>query len=271
MWLHPAWQPNDPVPRNPRKYIVRRSFSKFSAVLALAVVIVSVLVGCGRTSATVAGSSSIPLPVQVKFTAETTYGQAVRSVTDLGLRTTLPCQASRVQSESSQRWFQWGSFGEEDDYNRGWRMLWVAPTLLAPKDWQERLSTLPIVQTLLPTGNVACPAGIYDAQPTPGTSYFVLPSGVDVYAQITLRPSAAYSDVVANMSDLGIRLADPCYEKRVADGASPTWHAMGQEQQYAASHTLIIATTTDSSDTWSDQLRSLTTVKTLQTPYAASC
>lgn len=88
---------------------------------------------------------------------------------------------------------------------------------------------------------------------------------------VIFQPSVSYDQAVAAISDLGLRLADVCYELHQSQGQRPAWRAMGQEQAYQASGSLIVAPTTDASEHWQDQVKSLAGVVNIQTITSSGC
>ena len=95
--------------------------------------------------------------------------------------------------------------------------------------------------------------------PTGSDNDILLPDQIGEYAQVTFdqSPTPVYGDALDDVLNLGLRLANPCYEKALADGKSPAWHTMGQEDAYAANHTLHVATTNETGNLWQQQVQAL--------------
>ncbi len=174
--------------------------------------LILLLTSCGHTASP--GAQSNTTPVQVMFQTTTTYEQAVSAISDLGLRLTLPCRNSVAYTGVGESWIRWTSVEQRDNYSNIGHMLWLTPTSLSPANWQNRLQNLPIFNKFAPIGNLSCNAHIADATPTPTVPYYLLPNQVNTYARITFdNQASAYDVAIAAVSDLGLRLADPCGER----------------------------------------------------------
>jgi hypothetical protein len=92
------------------------------------------------------------------------------------------------------------------------------------------------------------------------------------YAQVVFDAAQTYDDALYTVSDLGIYLADPCYEQAVFDRKSPAWHPMGQETSFTATHTPAVRTgIAVTAVTWRQQLSASAGVTQVTTPYAPQC
>ncbi len=114
--------------------------------------------------------------------------------------------------------------------------------------------------------------------PTSGPAVLLsLPSNAlpDLYTQVTFAAGVEYAQALYEISNLGLRLADPCYEEALAFRPPPTWpawHPMSQRAPFSGSQRLVVAPGVQvSSTTWTDQLHALTDVRGVTTPYAPSC
>jgi hypothetical protein len=229
------------------------------------------------------------------------YTQALRAITDLGLQPTVACgykadvDAGRVIRINTG--LGWQPAGQRDQFEREHR-LFVATTPLAASDWSARLEAVPGVLPKIPLSMVSqpiyclnadmrssdvsltpgTPAGSTDASPTPSTPLVLTSDQVQdgLYARVVFGSFTDYATALAEVSNLGVRLADPCYEqlqfRLQSQSKEPTWHAMGQEASFAASHALIVAPAPLTTATsWASQLRALTTVSDVAIPYVRAC
>lgn len=203
------------------------------------------------------------------------------AITNLGLRHTSPCKNNViVPNGATTRWTQWESLDEQSSFNGGPpRTLWVTSTVLAPSDWLTRLQSLEIVSSLTQSVNMSCGAYQADATPTPGVPYYLIMVEAGAYAQVSIgseskgSPALTYDQAVTALNDRGLRLADPCREQQL-QGRSVTaskWTPAGQQQQYAITRQLVVATTTDASDQWQGQAQTIANGTSVQTPYKPIC
>jgi hypothetical protein len=144
--------------------------------------------------------------------------------------------------------FRLAAAAQEDSFADR-HLLLVAPTVLAPPDWAARLASLPGVTDV----NTRA---IWHCYALDGTWLDRLR-----YAPLAARPTVlhfatgtTYDDALRAASDLGLRLADPCYEAALAHGEQPAWHAAGQRDAYAASGALVVAPTVLTPDDWMSRL-----------------
>jgi hypothetical protein len=151
--------------------------------------------------------------------------------------------------------------GEQDMLQA--QRLWVVSTPIAASYWLFRLSHAPGVVSVQSGAGLmfACPALLLVTSPDqPG---FLNADEAGTYVRLTFdAPLVSYADALAAVDNLGLRLADPCYERGAIRSALFLWHTMDQSASFAASHALIVATTIYASTTWHDQL---------QAPAAISC
>ena len=93
-------------------------------------------------------------------------------------------------------------------------------------------------------------------------------------ARIVFAPSTTYDEALYAISDLGLRLADPCYESAQSANYSThvPWPGAGQEQRFAATHDLIVAAAPLVTPIkWDQRARSLSGVSNVAVPYTVSC
>ncbi|MEO7001202.1 MAG: hypothetical protein ABI068_05340 [Ktedonobacterales bacterium] len=205
-------------------------------------------------------SAAHPYPfATVRFVKGTSYEAALTAITDLGLRPLSPCYASDAL---------WASAGQRNTYSSGTAYapgFWVNGAHergagsyspldydpLAPDDWLQRLATLPAVAHV-EDSNMVCPM-IPASGSTPCAGSYLDPSVLKAptYLHVSFAAGMSYAQAVATVSNLGFRLADPCYEQAKP---TPAWHAMGQETGYATSDSLTLALTDANATLWRQQL-----------------
>ena len=242
----------------------------------LPVLLAFLLSGCQ-----IGASLSSSAVTYVTFTPSTSYTTAMTAITNLGLRHTSPCKNNVIVPDgASTRWTRWESLDEQSSFDGGLpRTLWVTSTVLAPSDWPTRLQSLAIVSSLTQSVNMSCGAYQADATPTPGVPYYLTMAEAGAYAHVSIgleskgSPALTYDQAVTALNDLGLRLADPCREQQL-QGRSVTaskWTPVGQQQQYAKTRQLVVATTTDASDQWQGQAQTIAKGTSVQTPYKPIC
>ena len=194
----------------------------------------------------------------VNFTSTTTYTQALAQVTDLGLKTYLPCTSGWTSQASIQKSFPGGQ-------------MVVEATVASAPLWYVRLQALPDVAHTGSNPVYSCPALF----PTTGPQYLGqqsrTPYPPPTYLQVTFSSATAYNTGLAAVDGLGFRLAAPCYEARRAQGTKPTWQPLSEEASYNRSRSLVLATTGENSTIWLQQIRAFSGVQAVTTPFTASC
>lgn len=212
----------------------------------------------------------------VTFTAGTSYVDALQAITDLGLQPLSPCAGENLGAG-----VLWHPVGEHDlfaAYPQAPR-LWVngavsspdladeSVALAAAPDWLARLSNVPFVAAIA-DGGTNCPS-IGASQPTPGMPYFLTLPVAPTYLSITFVQGTSYEQALDDISNLGFRLADPCYEQTQRQQAA--WHPVGQESPFASTSSLIVATTQANSTQWRSQLHASVWVRAVVVPYTPDC
>ena len=212
----------------------------------------------------------------VIFSASTDFYSALQMVTNLGLQ---PVDHCTGYFSSAVRW-------RAQDYNFRWlapvaypegatpppgplHELAVAPAPLAPSDWLQRLAALPSVKSIY-DGFSSCPDIMEDLTPVPGALYFlgVKARTEDLRVSFAATGAGGYGQALATISNLGFRLADPCYEQ----SASPlAWSPVGQQATFASSGALVVAITAANSTQWLAQLKTAPGVVSVQAPYTEQC
>jgi hypothetical protein len=208
-----------------------------------------------------------PSAAYVDFAPSVPYSAALRTITNLGLQTALPCYGGYSSGSQHLRWWPVG----EQDMLQGHR-LWVASTPVAAPYWLFRLSHASGVVSVQSGDGLsfACPA-LGDVT-SPEQAGFLNANEAGTYIRLTFEaPLVSYDDALAAVENFGIRLADPCYEGGAVHYVPLLWHSMDQSASFAAGHALVVATTTYASTTWRHQLQETPGVATVQAPAAVSC
>ncbi|HEY7782053.1 MAG TPA: hypothetical protein VIC85_17825 [Ktedonobacterales bacterium] len=193
--------------------------------------------------------SGPPEGATVRFS--TPYADALRAVTDLGLQPAASVCGSDIGDYGSAavvyRGPWWQPVGAEEAFAARDGTLVVRPTPLAAPDWSDRLRGVAgaTVLTVYPANTpFNCPPRDVEGTPPPGASKVIAADQVDVAARVTFaRPAVDYGAALNAVTDLGLRLADPCYERAKGRGTAPSWHPMGQEATFASAGTLVVAPT----------------------------
>jgi hypothetical protein len=186
----------------------------------------------------------------VTFADSASYTTALAEVTSIGMRLGHPCveggsNDTRLAALSLVREL-------EDSFAQG-HTLGVATTVLAPADWVERLWTLPHAVKVNTSAVYHCPivskgdnllSRLLEVPPAERPVVLDFPRGM------------AYGEALRAATDMGLRLADPCYEAALARGDHPAWHPASQEQAYGSSGSLVVAPTILTPDDWLNRLAS---------------
>jgi hypothetical protein len=233
---------------------------------------VGLLVGCAALVAVVgvaavAYVSEDPLAGYVYFVPSVPYAAALRTITSLGLQTALPCSGGTM---SGSQHLQWSPMGEQNLL--GGHRLWVVITPVAAPSWLSRLSHASGVASVQSGAGLQfnCPALL--PVTSPDQAGFLNPDEAGTYVRVTFdAPLVSYDDALTTVDNLGLRLADPCYERGVAHAIPVLWHTMDQSASFAASHVLVVATTIYASTRCHNQLQAILGVATVQAPAAISC
>ncbi len=187
----------------------------------------------------------------VTFTPSTSYQQALRVVTNLGLQTFADCA------------FSWKPQGNKDIYQQ--HLLTVAATVASAPLWLARLKTAPGVQNVQEGGPHSCPA--IGATNSPA---HLDAAKAGTFIRVTFANTIqSYDDALFAVDDLGFRLAAPCYEQGRAEGKKPSWNDMGQLDSFGKTHALLLATTSFNATTWADQLKATAGVVHIETLTSA--
>ena len=204
-----------------------------------------------------AGSPPI-LAADITFKTSVSYTQALRFVTDLGLQPATGCERP-----------EWISEGFKQDFNQplGGSIPVVSTAAAAPL-WLDRLKDdKDITQVWInPTNHCSNSPAALKWLPA---SLPVAQSGS--YARVTFSNKTSYDTALDTTMTLGFRLANPCYEQQRAQDKKPTWTSMGQESSFAASRTLLLATTPSNATSWQQQLSTTTGVLKVEVLLTMAC
>lgn len=192
----------------------------------------------------------------VSFAPTTPYTQALRAIADIGLRPLPPsCTATMLDSNGKvEVWYAW------EPPAKGFAItpagMYIAPTPLASSDWLTLLGALPGVVNIQTTTFVFLCSLAHNGTPPPGTVIALAPQQAGTYLTVTFSQRAGFYDqALQGISNLGLRLAAPCLERK--GKRPPPGYFVGQEQKYAATHMLVLATTANSPTNWQRQLASV--------------
>ncbi len=216
--------------------------------------------------APVANSLTHPyFAARITFAPGVSFSQALGLVTDLGLQPLYFCDT--IPDTHS-----WHPLGEQAGFAQN-TILEVAATPDAPSDWLARLNAARSVRAIF-NGSWGCSL-LVDGTPLPGYGYF-LRSGeyltyVGVVVQVRYGATVSYDQALATLSNLGFRLANPCFEQAMKTSAPPSWRSPGQAQSFRTTHVLVVATTTANSTLWQTQLLATPGVLAMEQPYQPTC
>lgn len=167
---------------------------------------------------------------------------------------------------------QWQPVGQRDAFIHEHRLL--VELASSPPDWFNRLKATPGVQNtgFLDPKDYLCRTIIYGTPP-PGVAVPLNATQAGTYARITFSsPLNTYDAALYTVSNLGLRLVDPCYEQALLHRGKPLWHPMGQEQSFTSTPSLIVATSKEvTSSLWKEHLRALPGIVSIASPYTATC
>ncbi len=250
------------------------------------------------------------LACYVTFAPTVTYAQALRTVTDLGMQPALPCASPQTivlngrMRDLSPHWQPVGQralflqlhglvvypnvLAEEHPLSaRSWvdQLRYYSPSIIALRDATplsvaaSTISVAPVPQILL--NDVAAGGDVkYTCTPilpgpllTGDPPLRVIHGATATYAQVAFSPTITYDTALAEVSNLGLRLADPCFETAVLIPNAPHLPAeqIGQEAGFAKTQTLIVATTLVASTLWRQQTSASVGVVAVSSASGTSC
>jgi hypothetical protein len=202
----------------------------------------------------------------LSFAPTISYNQALQEITDYGIQPGKQCSSGSVYSGTIYTTL-WQPQGQQDTYAKT-HQLYVFPDPTTPDPSYTALQHLPGVQSLKsvpgigPFG-VASVSGTYlcpyvKGTPAPGVAQMW--DGFDGWMSSTVTfaaPLDTYDAALATISNLGLALDGPCYTSRL----------VGQEHAFAATHTLVVQTSSQiTSTTWEQQLRQTPGVVSVANP-----
>lgn len=253
------------------------------AISALLATIMLASVGCYPLSRPQQqdGWAAPPAAFPITFAQSVSYAQALQGVTDLGLQPAVYCgYKADVAAGRVITGLRWQPAGQLNRFSQEHR-LFVAATPLAAADWSSRVGVLPGVQRNEGAQPTYCPDAVASSSATtPSPNNPVVFTYTQLqhisYGRVEFASATDYSTALYEVSNLGLRLADPCYEKEQAQlqlqQKTPPWHPMGQEASFAASHVLVVAPAPlTAATTWAAQLRALPDSVNVETPYVPTC
>jgi hypothetical protein len=126
---------------------------------------------------------------------------------------------------------------------------------LVASDWADRLRRAQEVHDVQPVeGSHPCTAARFSLTPPAADEDDGLPPDqVGAYTRLDFAAGVSYAMALDETTNLGLRLADPCYERAVGRGQSPAWDPVGQDATFASGQTFIVATTALASTRWRER------------------
>ena len=204
--------------------------------------------------------------VPILFDSSVSYADALREMTDLGVQPAVFCGYQSDINVGKVIESKWLPAGQQDRFQQEQRM-WVVRTINASPNWSYNLYHLPgfHADPLRLTTNFSCTDGHQNAgPPPPKDAPDVLTdeqtgNQIGTYAYVTFAAGVDYDTALYDISNLGLRLADPCYEQSLLPHQQPEqWHPMNQTITFSYSHALVVSPAPlTSAVTWRDQLRKL--------------
>ena len=233
---------------------------------------VGLLVGCAALVLAVGAAVLVypaadPSAAYVDFVPSVPYAATLRTITSLGLQTALPCLGG--EASGSQHW-RWWPMGEQDMLQA--HRLWVVSTPVTAPYWLVRLSHASGVASVQSGDGLTFACPLILPATSPEQAAFLNADEAGTYVRVTFEaPLASYDEALAAVDNLGLRLADPCYEHGAVHTIPLLWHTMDQSTSFAAHNVLVVATTSHASTTWHAQLQAIQGVAMVQDTAAASC
>lgn len=235
-------------------------FAKGVALLCC-LAILAITVGCEASKGPDAPHAR---PVPVLFDASVTYAEALRGMTDLGIQPALFCEYRNNSDSGNGTDLPWLPAGQRDRFQQD-HLMWVIQTITASADWSYKVYRLPGFHKGPSSQDAYCSGSQNSASPPLPTgnpnllTYEQAFSQSGAYVYVTFASGVDYDTALYDISNLGLRLADPCYEQSfLPHQQRESWHPMGQEITFSYSHALVVAPAPLISATvWRDQLRKL--------------
>lgn len=221
--------------------------------------------------------------VSIVIDPSISYADVLRGLTNLGVQPAVFCGYQRDIDAGEVIESAWLPAGQQERFQQEHRMF-VMKTLDAPTDWVYQMHHLPGVRNDPSLENIFCSGGHSTIGPTPQpgapavltlnpADRHPLNSEIGTYAYVTFASGVDYDIALYDVSNLGLRLADPCYEYSLLPHHQPKqWHPMSQEITFSYAHALVVAPAPlISAVTWRDQLHKLPDVTTVDTSYHPVC
>jgi len=146
----------------------------------------------------------------------------------------------------------------------------IGTTALTPADWLTRLHASSDVSSINTHVVFHCPNTLYNPAGISGHITSIAPQNAGTYVKVTFATTGiSYDDALYTASSMGFRLAAPCYEQEA--GKPADWYPMGQQQAFASTHTLTLATSNMSPTDWQIRIAHTSGVTNVVEPYKAAC
>jgi len=251
----------------------------------------ALLAGCGESGPSIAKGPLDANSDVVSFAPNVPYAGALRLLTDAGTQPAIDCGSFH----GGQSRVGWQPQGQRAAFARDHRLFVRPSNPFSPLyDWEQHLPSGSGVMAVQP-GTPVYPDGPSPTPPAEGLVPYACPpllpdptppartpvalgageAGLVPYARVAFAASATYDDALYAVSDLGLRLADPCFEAAAgrADPAHrPAWRSPGQEGAFAATRRLVVAPNKHiTSSLWQAALRATPGVLRIEAPYATGC
>jgi hypothetical protein len=183
------------------------------------------------------------------------YAIALTDLSDLGLRLANHCTELYVAGRYSVYWDPESS--DRRYYEGGSHFLEILPTVLAPGDWLQRLSALPYVERVdqrVPLCDGTNMARDFTHPFNVLFAPFTSPLQGSPWDVAATSANLTYEAAVGQIMDLGLRLADPCYEASLARGEHPAHLSPSQAAAFGQTRTLVFAATLYTPPNWEQRL-----------------
>lgn len=263
-------------PKQPQIQNIYFYMSTIGIRLFLLICLFMLFAGCESITnvASSNSSSSGPWPgsLAITFSSSISYEKALRMVADLGLQPAMDCVISSTMitpapGKGIVPLRLWQPVGQKDTFIYKHQLL--VDRTFPPTDWWDRLNATPGVTSagfLNPKYGV-CKAVTYET-PSPSTAIPSPGDAAGIYAHIAFSPQEKYDQALYLINNEGLRLIDPCYEQATLQGQKPSWHPMGQEHTFSATHVFIVATSRGiTSSLWLRDLKTLPGILSIEYPF----
>lgn len=246
----------------------------------------------------------------ITFAPTVSYAQALRVVTNLGLQPALPClpvTPTTINGKEIDLETLWQPAGQQQLFQQEHGLVVIQTPLAVEqqsisRSWLDELKYFSSVVTALhdaaPASTVngdpvtslvpqvflnsvatngvryTCPPAMLPSEVTPTTPVLLTDNALPIgtYAQVSFSRTTSYDSALSEVTNLGLRLADPCYEATI-DSSSATTAASqpGQEGSFAKTNRLIVAVTRVTSMLWQGQTSALAGVVSVEPLGSSAC